>query len=55
MTEFDTSSLAKKVDLVNLKSDVDKLDIDKQKTTPTNSNNLKSKLTNLVKIMSLKR
>ena len=30
-TEIDTSSLAKKVDLANLNSDVDKLDIDKLK------------------------
>ena len=31
----------KKTDLANLKSDVDKLDIDKLKTVPSNSNNLK--------------
>ena len=30
-TVVDTSSFAKKIDLVNLKSDVDKLDIDKLK------------------------
>ena len=35
--------LLKKVDLTNLKSGVDKLDIDKLKSLPTNLNNLKSK------------
>ena len=30
----------KKTDLANLKSDVDKLDIDKFKTVPSNLNNL---------------
>ena len=34
---------AKKVDLGSLKSDVDKLGIDKLKTLPSNLNNLKSK------------
>ena len=34
--------LLKKTDLANLKSDVDKLDIDKLKKLPTNLNNLKS-------------
>ena len=43
-TGVDTSSFAKKVDLANLKSDVDKLDIDKLKNLPTNLNNLKSKV-----------
>ena len=42
-TGVDTSSFAKKVDLNNLKSHVDKLDIDKLKNMPTNSINLKSK------------
>ena len=42
-TGVDTSSFAKKVDLANLKSDVDKLDIDKLKNLPTNLNNLKSR------------
>ena len=35
-TEVDTSKFAKKVDLINLKSNVDKLDIDKLKNVPTN-------------------
>ena len=35
--------LLKKVHLTNLKSGVDKLDIDKLKSLPTNLNNLKSK------------
>ena len=35
-TDIDKSSFAKKVDLVCLKSDVDKLDIDKLKNIPTN-------------------
>ena len=37
----------KKVDLANFKSDVNKLDIDKRKTIPTNLNNLKSLLEDL--------
>ena len=32
----DTSKSAKKIDLANSKSDVDKLDIDKLKNEPTN-------------------
>ena len=43
----DTSSFAKTVDLANLKSNVDKLDIDKLKNLPTNLNNLKSKVDKL--------
>ena len=42
-TGVDTSKFAKKVDLANLKSDVDKLDIDKSKNVPTNLSNLKNK------------
>ena len=42
-TEIDTSSFAKKVNLASLKSNVDKLDIDKLKNLPTNLSNLKSK------------
>ena len=44
---FDTSSFAEKVDLAILKSDVDKLDIDKQKNLPNELNNLKSKIDKL--------
>ena len=36
LTEIDTSSFAKKVDLASLKSNVAKLDIDKLKKVPTN-------------------
>ena len=43
----DTSSFAKKIDLANLKSDVDKLDIDELKNVPTNLSNLKSKVDKL--------
>ena len=39
--------LLKKTDLANLKSDVDKLDIDKLKNVPTNLSNLKSKVDQL--------
>ena len=39
---IDTSSFTKKVDLAGLKSNVDKLDIDKLKNVPTNLRNLKS-------------
>ena len=43
-TGADTSKYAKKVELAKLKSDVDKLDIDKLKNVPTNLSNLKSKV-----------
>ena len=43
-TGVDTSYFAKNTDLVNLKSDVDNLDIDKLKNIPTNLNDLKSKV-----------
>ena len=46
-TDADTSKFAKKVDLANLKLDVDKLDIDKLKNVPTNLSNLKSKVDKL--------
>ena len=46
-TGVDTSSLAKKTNLAILKSDVDKLDIDKLKNVPTNLSNLKSKVDKL--------
>ena len=46
-TNVDTPKFAKKVDLANLKSNVDKLDIDKLKNAPTNLNNLKSKVDKL--------
>ena len=39
--------LGKKVDLANLQSNVDKLDIDKLKNVPTNLSNLKSKVDKL--------
>ena len=47
MTGVDTSYFAKKTDLVNLKSDVDKLHIDKLKKIPTNLSNLKRKVDKL--------
>ena len=37
------SKFAKKVNLANLKSDVDKLDVDEMKNVPTKLSNLKSK------------
>ena len=40
---FDTTAFAKKTDLANLKSYVDKLDIDQLKNVPSDLNNLKSK------------
>ena len=42
-TGIDTSKLASKSDLPSLKTEVDKLDIDKLKILPTNLSNLKSK------------
>ena len=44
VTGVDTSDFAKKTDLTNLKSDADKLDIDKSKNIPSNLSNLKSKV-----------
>ena len=41
---LDFSNYATKVNLANLKSDVDKLDIDKLENVPTNLSNLKSKI-----------
>ena len=46
-TEINTSKLAAKSDLVSLKTEVDKLDIDKLKSLPTNLNNVKSKVDKL--------
>ena len=46
-TGVDTSKFAKKADLANLKSDLDKLDIDQLKNIPTNLSNLKSKVDEL--------
>ena len=40
-------NLLKKVDLANLKSNVDKLDIDKFKNVPTNWSNFRSKIDRL--------
>ena len=43
----DTSKFAKKVDLANLKSNVDRLDIDKLKNVPSGSSSLKNKVDKL--------
>ena len=43
-TGIDTSKLAAKSDLVSLKAEVDKLDMDKLKSVPTNLSNLKSNI-----------
>ena len=42
-TGVDASNFAKKINLANLKSDVDKLDIDKLKNVPSNLSNSKSR------------
>ena len=42
-TGVDTLTFAKKIDLASLKSEVDKLDIDKSEKVPTSLNSLKSK------------
>ena len=47
-TGADTSDFAKKTDLANLKSDVDKLDIDKLEQVPIGLNSLKSKVDKLI-------
>ena len=44
---LDTSKFAKKLGLASLKSNVDKLDINKLKNFPTNFSNLKSKVDRL--------
>ena len=46
-TGVDTSGFAIKIDLVHLKSDVDKLGIDKLKNVPGNLSTLKSKVDKL--------
>ena len=46
-TGVDTSSFAKKTNLANLKSDVDKLDIDKFKNVPRSLSSLKTKVDKL--------
>ena len=46
-TGVNTSDFAKKSDWANLKSDVDKLDIDKLKNAPSNLSNLKNKVDKL--------
>ena len=46
-TGVDTSSFAKGTDLASLKSNVDKVDIEKLKNVPTNLSNLKSKVDKL--------
>ena len=50
ISRADTSSFALKANLANLKTEVDKLDIDKLKPVPTDL----SKLRNVVKMMLLK-
>ena len=44
ITHFDTLSFALKSNLANLKTKVDKLDIDKLKILPNNLSNLKTKV-----------
>ena len=46
-TGVDTLDFAKKTDWANLKSDVDKLNIEKLKTVPSNLSNLKGKVDKL--------
>ena len=47
-TEIDTSKLTAKSDVVSLKAEVHKLDIDELKRAPTNLSNFKSKVDKLV-------
>ena len=53
VTGVDASSFSKQNNLANLKSDVDKLDIDKLKNLPTNLRNLKSKVDKLDVVTSV--
>ena len=50
-TRVNTSKFAKKVDSANLKSNVDKLDINKLKNVPSGLSSLKSKVDKLNQIM----
>ena len=47
ISHIDTSNFALKSNLASLKTEIDKLDIDKLKGLPTNLSNLKSKLDKL--------
>ena len=47
ITHVDTSGFALKMNLANLKTEVDKLDIDKLRPIPNNLNNLKTKIDKL--------
>ena len=47
ITHIDTSSFALKMNLANLKTEDDKLDIDKLKSLPNNLSNLKTKIDKL--------
>ena len=47
VTGFDTSKFPKKTDLTSLKSDIDKLDIDKLEKVSSGSNSFKSKVDKL--------
>ena len=47
ITHVDTSGFALKMNLANLKIEVDKLDIDKLRPIPNNLNNLKTKIDKL--------
>ena len=49
-TGIDASSFVKKVDLASLKSNVDKLDIDKLNNVTTTLSNLESKLNKLLPV-----
>ena len=47
------SNLAAKSDLANLKSEADKIDIDKLKTVPTDLSKLRNVVDNVVKILCM--
>ena len=47
VTHVDTSSFALKTNVANIKTEADKLDIDKLKSLPNNLNNLKIKVDKL--------
>ena len=50
ISQINTSSFALKWNLASLKTEVDKLDIDKLKSLPNNFSNLKSKVDKLVPV-----
>ena len=54
-TGVDTSKFAKKADLPNLKSEIDKIDIDESKTIPADLSKLRDVVKNCGKVVKKKK